>query len=339
MHLSGLMFARSEDSPDNLNSLSLPSHVIEASLYGCEVALFALTVSVLRYERRKNSKNPEYVQNPMHTYLLPITATLMLLLSTIHLILNDDIVSSPNEQSLRRSINEEVLKLFTGKKSLPTDVMYALQSLLGDSFIAYRCWIFWNRSTRVILPLAFLFCSLIALTAVALIMHSYSEFSGIYFTLVLPACSLICNTTCSGSMAFKIWRTQRRTQISLWPALMVIVETGLIYNLSLITIIVLATTGSTTAFTALYISMTPLIGIIFNLSIIHIALAKRKTYQNTPEQPSPSSEAIIARTDASAQSSVLDISEASSSPYVETFEKPAVLSDVIVKDWAGIKAV
>jgi len=208
-------------------------------------------------------------------------ATAMFIISTVHLsidlrrILNGFILSNggAGPEAYFSNIKDP---LFTSKS-----ILYYIQTLIGDSFVVYRLGVVWTgKRKRVVLPALLLLAGSIVAGIGALIAFARASATAdvfqakvwiaSYFTLTLCV-----NFGCTCLIAGRIWSINRENRGSgsrnLLPVVIIIVESGAIYSVSLIALLVVFLAGSWFQY-AIMDAVTPIIAIVFTLIIVRIGL-------------------------------------------------------------------
>ncbi|TFY83351.1 hypothetical protein EWM64_g658 [Hericium alpestre] len=166
------------------------------------------------------------------------------------------------------------------------NVVYMLQTLLGDSMVIYRCYVVWQSFRIIIFPVIMLTATLV------------TGIGGIWASSILPSgaaifakgaanwitsfysLSMATNIICTSLLVYRIWKTAadvRRhlatSALPLMSVLLVIVDAALLYTFTLLTSLILFAIGSNAQ--DLIVSMlVPIISITFYMVIMRSGLAK-----------------------------------------------------------------
>ncbi|KAF8503020.1 hypothetical protein BU17DRAFT_101872 [Hysterangium stoloniferum] len=255
-----------------LDKAELIAFFLESLLYGVSLLLFVITIWVLVYHRKSERLNKRLVA----------TSSLMMFFGTFHLAV-DLVRVLEGFISQREAVGGPVAyfaRLYEWSQLLKTAI-FAIQTVLADSFATYRCWVVWNRSWAVIIPALCVIGTLIAGIGVVhgcaitkngdVFASTLSGWITSFFTLTLAT-----NVICTSLIAARIWFTTRKVarfsgQQTLMPVVIVVVESGFIYSASCITLLVVYLIGSNAQYPALDGTF-PIISIVFNLIIVRIAL-------------------------------------------------------------------
>ncbi|KLO04277.1 hypothetical protein SCHPADRAFT_947828 [Schizopora paradoxa] len=172
-------------------------------------------------------------------------------------------------------------------------VVYAVQTLLGDGFIIYRTYIVSGKS-KYTYPLIVIFVSAsLGVTIVTGNKYSHATFTETVFdlapwTLSFFVVTFVINLTCTIIIAFRIWWTSRAASrlvvhSSSSHALKIVVESGAIYSILLITLAATYSSKSWSQYIVLDI-VVQAIGIVFTLIILRVSLgvSHETTFVNTP---------------------------------------------------------
>ncbi|KAF8799456.1 hypothetical protein BYT27DRAFT_7201511 [Phlegmacium glaucopus] len=255
-----------------LDKAQLIAFFLECVLYGVSALLFLITLWVLFFHRKSERLNK----------LLFITSSLMMFFGTFHLAI--DLVRMLDAFIIQRDAPGGPVayftRLFEWSQILKTAI-FAIQTVLADSFATYRCWVMWNRSWIVIIPSMSVVGTLIA--GIGVVRGCAITKNGDVFASTLSGwitsffiLTFVTNVICTSLIAGRIWITTRKvarfvSQQSLMPVVIVIIESGSIYSASCIILLVLYLLGSNAQYAALDGTF-PIISIVFNLMIVRIAL-------------------------------------------------------------------
>ncbi|KAH7904415.1 hypothetical protein BJ138DRAFT_914059 [Hygrophoropsis aurantiaca] len=269
-----------------LDTAAILSTVLEGILYGFSLMMFGGTVWALSYRRHKRDINR----------LMMAIAFLLLILSTIHIIVN-----------IKRLVDGLVTYRDTFPKGPPaffadvaqetfifTNAVYSLQTLLGDGVVIYRCYAIW-QSFWVILFQVMLWCS-VAVTAVGSVYNvsqatTYSsdvfvEQTGQWITAFYVS-TLATNLLSSGLLAYRIWTidrhvgTLRATRNTAIPIVRVLVDSAILYSAALFTALVCFVCTNNGQFVVADM-ITPIISIAFYMVLIRVGISKNlRVYAST----------------------------------------------------------
>ncbi|KAG1721867.1 hypothetical protein EDD22DRAFT_974660 [Suillus occidentalis] len=272
-----------------LDTAFLVSSVLVGILYGFSVLMFIGTIWTLTYKRRTRDINRSMVA----------AATLLFLLSTVDMILviievEDGLVKYPNTfpggpESFFADLLQEIF--------IAKNVIYTLQTLLGDGVVnfpfwqkIYRCYVVW-QSVRVIILPCMLWCGIAAFGICWVYApRSSSPVSGgnydqtfiageIIWTTAFLTFTLATNLFSSGLVAYRIWTIERKVSAvrvtkRKIPLLRVFVDAAILYSVALCSFIVIIYAYSSAVFYVMGDMLIPIISIAFYMVFIRIAISK-----------------------------------------------------------------
>ncbi|KZP27846.1 hypothetical protein FIBSPDRAFT_853035 [Athelia psychrophila] len=256
-----------------LDGAVLISMVVESMFFGIFTVMFGYAVWVLVCRR------PPPILNR-----LVITAALLFAVAVMHFSVDTyrvvagfityrDALGGPVAY-----LNNLANGVYLFKSSL-----YVVQTLIGDACMIYRCWIIWQKKHWIV---AFPCLLLLSCAASGIgVVYSFSRqgptsqvfgFAGwvsSFFSITLAT-----NTISTILIVYRIWSVDRaagkfrQTASALKPVMLVVVESGLIYSVSLVCLLAAYFSGSWGHFIILD-SLTPIIGIVFSMIIVRIGLS------------------------------------------------------------------
>jgi len=261
----------------------------ESAIWGLSVLMFGGTIYLL-------CRGRSYRQIDVGSI---IASCLLLTFSTLHLI-------SMLNRTIRVFIDERdapggpaLLVTSFSPETLTMAIAYGLLTLIGDALVIYRCYVVWQRFTVIALP-ALLWCAMIA----TFIPSTYflwqvadnqpemswvrtSRWRTIFYTLTLAT-----NLISTGLLVYRIKLVDRQccrpeTSVmrrSIYPIMLVIVDTGVLYSTMLIIAIATWTIQSNASFFLVHVIVAT-IPVIFYAVIMRIAIAKSIPSQNTSSKP------------------------------------------------------
>jgi len=190
------------------------------------------------------------------------------------------------------------------------DAINGIMTWIGDFLLIYRCFIVWDNNYYIIILPTLLLASSIVANGVAL--HLFIEVRlGTLFSPALVrwmdsiySIALAQNTITTGLIAYRIWRQDRESQIlgirsedpktSLKPILRIVVESAVIYVLTAVVIIILYARNNNFQF-VVQEAIVPIIGIVFTLLSVRIAMRSSKLLATTAAPGAPTTEWRAAR--------------------------------------------
>jgi len=174
--------------------------------------------------------------------------------------------------------------IFYGKLNAPTqavkNTLYITQTVVGDCFAVWRCYIVWGKRWSVIIVPVIM---LIGFTVSGIgTIYTFSQSSVVFTSKLAPwiastlAITLATNVTCTGLIAYRIWLSQRATRdfrvhSPLMPVMITMIESGVLYSAAALSCLVAYASGSNGQYAALDV-LTPVIGIAFSMIIVRVGL-------------------------------------------------------------------
>ncbi|EJC99753.1 uncharacterized protein FOMMEDRAFT_170339 [Fomitiporia mediterranea MF3/22] len=258
-----------------LDEASLLALVMESIMFGLLTACFSTTTYILLFRRRHGNA----LNKPVFA-----VSVLMYCVAFTHIALNARravyafIALPGGHESTVAYFKASADPLYLAKIS-----MYIIQTITGDAFIIYRLYMVWGRELRLLIPaLIFLFagtaCAIMAAIDASLVSPTtlifiprLKQWIVSFFSL-----TLFTNASCTALIAFKIWWTGRQLgrashRRNLTPVMAIIIESGSVYSISLISLMCAYLSGTWGHYIVLDM-MTPIIAITFSLIIVRIGL-------------------------------------------------------------------
>ncbi|KAJ7218284.1 hypothetical protein C8J57DRAFT_1537455 [Mycena rebaudengoi] len=264
---------------------SLYAIFFEALFYGLFTFMFTISTFVLIRKRSLSSFNIP---------LLTIS-TLMFIMGSMHLGLD---MYRILEGFIHFPGGAFAYLLSTGTNNpayVLKNLLFTLQTLLGDGFITYRLYKVWGGNKFVCIPFVLCFLGSVASGIATLIVQTLRKPSDSLFSAALrdwptafSVMTLLVNAGCSSLIAYRIWVCNRQTQVlnlgTLAPIAVIVIESGMVYSIS--TIVVLALfRADTGAYKIAQDILMQLIGMVFCAIIASLGLdlsnPKRDTMDNS----------------------------------------------------------
>ncbi|KAJ7350733.1 hypothetical protein DFH08DRAFT_923685 [Mycena albidolilacea] len=256
----------------------LLSTVLEALLYGFSVLMFIATLWILVRGRPWSQVN----------HRMFVVACLLFALSTIHL--GVDINRLISGFIRFRDITPGGPPAWFANPSDPSFVfknaVYSFQTALGDGVVIYRCYIVWNTIWVIIFPIILWFGVAVTATgSVYTCTRPSTDPTSIYaqqlgkWIKAFYSTTLACNLTATALLAYRLWtinRNVRRTRVGRGvtiPILLVVVDAGALYSMTLLSALICFALGSNGQYVVLDI-VTPIISIAFYMVILRIGIAQ-----------------------------------------------------------------
>ncbi|KAG2121858.1 hypothetical protein DEU56DRAFT_833371 [Suillus clintonianus] len=278
--------AQPSDIP--LDTASIISTVLEGILYGFSLLMFIGTLWALFQRNIKRAANRRMVA----------VAHSLLLFSTAHMII-DIIRIEEGLVQQRSTFLGGPIAFFSDVAQwsfVYKNVLYMLQTLVGDGVVIYRCYVVWQSWYIITIP-CILWCSVAATGAGCIYSISqatvnkediFAPGTGPWITSFLAA-TLFTNLLSTSLLAYRIWSIGRRvSNVALatsliWPILRVILDAGVLYSLSLLAALICFIAKNHGHYVLLDMIM-PIISITFYMVIIRITITKSSSQSN--EEPS-----------------------------------------------------
>ncbi|KAJ7805408.1 hypothetical protein B0H14DRAFT_3771673 [Mycena olivaceomarginata] len=208
---------------------------LEAILYGIFFCGFWFSVYI-SFTVTRNGRSMA-----THNRVIFGTSVIMFIVATLHLAMNGyRVITGYVETTPGGPV--DFLGVISSWHHIFKDVMYTVQSLLGDAMAVYRCWILWNRDYRfVILPFCLLLTSTIAGCMVTVLFANIDPNASIFdprltnWITVFYSIAVAQNIITTGLMAFRLWQREKRSaqyRISrgaFIPILLILMESAALY--------------------------------------------------------------------------------------------------------------
>lgn len=251
---------------------------MEGILYGFSVLMFMGTIWTLTYKQRMKDINRP----------IAVVAISLLILSTAHMIV--DIIRIEQGLVTYRDTFPGGPPAFFADVAQETfvikNVIYTLQTMLGDGILIYRCYVVWQTVWVIVVP-SLLWCGITACGFCAVYSVSqasseaaiFAKATGQWIT-AFYSMTLATNLLASGFMAYRIWTIEhnvsaiRTSKSTLMPIIRVLVDAAILYSVSLFSALVCFTTSNNGQYIMLDMIM-PIISIAFYMVIIRVAINKR----------------------------------------------------------------
>jgi len=190
----------------------------------------------------------------------------------------DAFVGAPNPQAVLDHFNDtsnwiNVMKM----------VAYVLQTFVGDAILLYRCWIIYSRKWMIVVLPTLLWLGCTACGIMTIYVEATLDTDGallnahnlIPFITSMLSLTLAMNILTTGLIVHRIWSVQRRlhkrntfshTESPLSRVLVVMIESGLMYTVSIVILFGLYMAGHNGQY-GVSNSVVQIIGITFNMII------------------------------------------------------------------------
>jgi hypothetical protein len=254
---------------------------LEAALWGFSVFIFGLTMYMLCRNRSPSEINKKNVA----------TATVLLILSTMHIIWNVKRVVTAFRHQHGRISGGGATSFLTrvNRDNIILCFTYLLQTMVGDAVLIYRCYTVWQSFSVILVP-AVLWCGMAASLAGSLhgVVKASNEYkvlfsirsTGIWFTSFYSL-TLATNLISTGLLAYRIWKVDQEASLwktgarksNMFPIMMVIIDAGVLYSAMLAAAIIAFAVKSNAIFIMVDL-IVPTISCIFYVILIRIALSQ-----------------------------------------------------------------
>ncbi|EGN97791.1 hypothetical protein SERLA73DRAFT_182539 [Serpula lacrymans var. lacrymans S7.3] len=262
-----------------MDKAGLLSITLEAILYGFSVLMFILTMWSSLH-RHKNSDGSPYMM---------IVAWALLILSTAHMVI-DLLRLEEAFVEYRDTFPGGPIAFFSDIKLwgvVSKNVLYTLQTMLGDGVVIYRCYVVWQSWRIAVFPI--LLWISVATTGFGLIIaqttgteaYALTKSTGAWIPAFF-ASSMATNLLSTSLLAYRIWMIDRnsakyRLESSLlWPVVRIVLDAGLLYTSALLPALVSFLANDRGMYVLLDMIM-PIISITFYMVIIRITLASPRS--------------------------------------------------------------
>lgn len=266
-----------------LSEATLVAIFLESILFGGFSILFAATLYTL-YQKKSLS----------NTLTICSVCITMYILALIHITVNLQRVFEGFTSTTFQNGNSDTFFADIRTTSYITKVaVYEAQTVLGDGFMIYRLYVVWRKDKRILIPgviwmlgstslAIYGVVSLCQLTSIASIFAMRIKNIGLSFYSITLGVNLIC----TAMIAYRIWKMERQMSEgayrsrNLSAVLVSIIESGAIYSAWLIILIATFATNSL-AYYPIFDALPSLIGIVFTLIIVRVALGLSAASEST----------------------------------------------------------
>ncbi|KAJ6561443.1 hypothetical protein DFH09DRAFT_1159953 [Mycena vulgaris] len=249
---------------------------VEGVIYGFFMCIFSLSLAVNLGTSKRQSA---------HSRAMFIVGIITFVLATVHITINCmRMMRGYVDHSALPGGPVGYLGILSQWDHVFKNVIYVMQSLVGDSVAVYRCWVLWNRNYYVVcVPFFMVFGSAVSgcITCVtfANLPAGSTVFTGALnaWIITFTAIAVAQNIITTGLMAWRIAAAEqqvsshRLSKGNLMPILRILVESAALYLFAELILLVLYVSTNNALFIALE-AITPIVGITFNLITIRITL-------------------------------------------------------------------
>ncbi|KAG1724550.1 hypothetical protein EDB19DRAFT_1949649 [Suillus lakei] len=258
-----------------LDEATILSTVSEGILYGFSVLMFIATIWALIYKRgTRNINRP-----------ITVVAILLLILSTAHMVV--DIIRVEDGLVKYRDTSPGGPVAFFQDISQNTyvikNVIWALQTLLGDGVVIYRCYVVWRSVWIIILPSMMWFGVAVTGFTAAYYASQASGDGTIYLNPIgqwvttFFALTLSVNLISTGLLAYRIWTIERKisatraTKGTMVHIMRVLADAAVLYSAALFSVLIPFIRSNNGQYIVSDM-ITPIISIAFYMVFIRITI-------------------------------------------------------------------
>ncbi|KAJ7134566.1 hypothetical protein C8R44DRAFT_770837 [Mycena epipterygia] len=262
-----------------LDKSAIISTSLEAILYGFSALMFIGTLWILLRGRRSAEVN----------WLMVTLASLLFIVSSIRVVV--DIKRLYTGFILEHDKFPGGPAAWFGDVTDPSfilkNVLYGLQTLIGDGVVIYRCYVVWRSFWMIVFPLV-VYGGLFASVVGTLIAFATTTSGGIFITRTeswvtsFYSLTLSCNLISTALLAYRLWSVSHKSNRGAtrgggltFQVLMVVIDAGALYSLTLCAALISFALKSNGQFVVVDM-ITPIISIAFYLIILRIGIASQK---------------------------------------------------------------
>ncbi|KAF7308931.1 Beta-glucosidase [Mycena kentingensis (nom. inval.)] len=162
-------------------------------------------------------------------------------------------------------------------------VFLALETLVGDAVVIYRCYMVWRRAYIVALPILLWLGMLITgISFINVQLRLATNLNDVSrYAAAFTACSLACNFLSTGLLAYRLWQVNRNASSTrvgqgvIMPVLSIILDAAALYPFALICSLAVYLSKSPAQFITIDI-IPPIISVAFFMVIIRVGIARNK---------------------------------------------------------------
>ncbi|EGN98379.1 hypothetical protein SERLA73DRAFT_138778 [Serpula lacrymans var. lacrymans S7.3] len=258
-----------------LDTAAIVSTILEGIFYGFSVLMFTFTIWIMTHRRKRREVNRVMVA----------VACFLLLFSTAHIVINIIRLEEGLVQYSKTFPGGPLGYFFDTKQwsFVYNDLIYILQTMLGDGVVIFRCYVVWQSWYVIAVPM-FMWCSMVATGIGCVYSLSRSSSQEVIFAqqtepwvTAFFVATLITNFSSTFLLAYRIWIVDRssaqfRSQgSSPWPLARIIMDSGILYSISLLAALLCFVTQSRGQYIILEM-LPPIISIAFYGVIIRATM-------------------------------------------------------------------
>ncbi|KAG2122953.1 uncharacterized protein EDB93DRAFT_1244343 [Suillus bovinus] len=272
----------------SLDAACLLSLALEGVAYGFSILMFIGTIWALAYKQR--------IQDVSRPIIM--VAILLFILSTAHMIVN--IIRVEDGLVKYRDTFPGGPVAFFADPSQYTftigNVLYGLQTLLGDGVLIYRCYVVWQSVWVIVVP-SMLWCSIVV-TGVAS-NYTFSQIKSdssqiyqnervvlVHWVNAFYISTIATNLLSSALLAYRIWNIERAVsgvrvgKNNMMPIARLLVDSAVLYSVALL-IALITNALSNDGQLVIQEMLTPIISITFYMILIRVVINRKHSHLST----------------------------------------------------------
>ncbi|KAJ6536754.1 hypothetical protein DFH09DRAFT_1324499 [Mycena vulgaris] len=252
---------------------------VEGVIYGFFICIFSLSLAV--------NLGTSTCQSP-HSRAMFIVGIITFILATVHISINCmRMMRGYVDHSALLGGPVGYLGILSQWDHVFKNVIYATQSIVGDSVAVYRCWVLWNRNFYVVcIPFFMVFGSAVSGYMTCAIFTKIQAGSTVFdgsldaWVKTFYSLAVAQNIITTALMAWRIAAAEQQASSyrtgKLTPILRILVESAALYLVAELILLILYASDNNAQFIALE-AITPIVGITFNLITIRITLRSQSS--------------------------------------------------------------
>ncbi|KAJ6536776.1 hypothetical protein DFH09DRAFT_1178709 [Mycena vulgaris] len=268
-------------APFSLIRAFIVSFWVEGVIYGFFICIFSLSLAVNLGTSKRQSA---------HSRAMFIVGIITFILATVHISINCmRMMRGYVDHSALLGGPVGYLGILSQWDHVFKNVIYATQSIVGDSVAVYRCWVLWNRNFYVVcIPFFMVFGSAVSGYMTCAIFTKIQAGSTVFdgsldaWVKTFYSLAVAQNIITTALMAWRIAVAEQQASSyrigkgNLTPILRILIESAALYLVAELILLVLYASNSNLQFIALE-AITPIVGITFNAITIRITLRSQSS--------------------------------------------------------------
>ncbi|KAF9445221.1 hypothetical protein P691DRAFT_735345 [Macrolepiota fuliginosa MF-IS2] len=265
----------------SLNRSELTALFMESLIYGIFLVLFCILLIIAYFSPREAI--------PKKRYIIP-AATLMMMIATTHIVIDFLRALEAFVPTNPQLTPDQFFKKLSHPYAILNWALYAIQTILGDSILVWRCYVLYDKKWWTVIPGAIL----IALNTSALVIvvryltfavgANFIHLSRPWMTSWIVATSVL-QVFYSAAIVIRIYLTRRSLRWvvrSMSPVVVAMIESTAIYTAAVFLLLLCNALDSNGQFVIMD-TIVPLVGVVFCLIAIRI-----RCYLRTPDRDTTS---------------------------------------------------